>query len=106
MLDVQPRQLHRRQVCKTVGAVYNDDTDPKQAIPNVRIDYIPNEQNASTYLTTTGPSGQFQGDCAHISSKEFPLTLELSSPHWLGVTAKTEEKVLETGKQHQHLCLA
>ena len=28
------------------------------------------------------------------------MTLELSSPHWLGVTSKTEEKVLETGKDN------
>lgn len=83
--------------CKIEGAVYNDDTDPKQPIPNVRVNYIPNQQNGRVYLTMTGPSGQFRGDCAHISSKDFPLTLELSSPHWQGITSKTGESVPETG---------
>jgi hypothetical protein len=88
------------RVCTIEGGVYNDDINPAQPIANVRINYIPHQENGATYLTTTGPSGQFKGDCAHISSKQFPLTLELSSPHWQGVTSKTPEQVEENGKDN------
>lgn len=88
------------RVCTIEGAVYNDDADPKQPIPNVGINYIPNQQNAGAYLTTTGPNGQFKGDCAYINKNQFPLTLELSSPHWQGIASKTQEQVLENGKDN------
>ncbi len=88
------------RTCTIAGGVYNGDNDPPTAMPNVRINYLPNQGTANVYLTTTGPNGTFKGNCAHIKSEEFPLTLELSSDHWQGVTSKTPERVEESGKDN------
>ena len=92
------------RVCTIEGAVYDDDTEPKQPLANVSINYIPHEQSGGgAYLTKTSPSGQFKADCSHIGSKQFPLTLELSSDHWQGITSKTPEQVSESGKDNIYI---
>ena len=88
------------RICTIEGGVYNGDNDPPTAMPNVRINYIPNQGTANVYLTTTGPNGIFKGNCALVKSEEFPLRLELSSDRWQGITSKTPETVQETGKDN------
>ena len=89
--------------CKLAGAVYNEDTDTKDPIPNVWISYASGEPG-SNRLAKTNREGEFRANCSSIKRSSFPITLEVSSPNWPGITTiKTDQTVPESGNEDAYI---
>jgi hypothetical protein len=93
-----PAETPKPATCSVSGKV--SDSDTHQPIANVEISYLrltqdPNDwiHGVRSRLATTGPDGEFGGDCAAVERENFPLRIQLKKGDWGNLTYQTDEYV-------------
>jgi len=88
--------------CTFEGQVFDQDT--QRPLAAISVGYYRLTSDPTSYLhgvrsrlAVTSPDGRFHADCGSLEVENFPLRLELTSPHWCS-SFQTNDYIPRTGQ--------